>query len=425
MKPSEKLQQTLSRHLFIWALIVLSVAGLCSGESPDATADELSPAPGSFKIVNKNGVMSFPFDIYRGDIRFDAEINGHKVKLLLDDGFMWDQLLFWGGPDVDALGLVPDGDFSIGEENDENAIAATTASGITLGLPGVEFSDQVAVITPYSSGTSSMWEGSIGQVSATFFKHFVVDINFDTMKITLIEPGKFNYEGKGAAVQWKPMQIGGWSIPGTLHLEDGRKVPAEFMMDLGYNDQAQIATGAKHNISTPKTALPASLGFNIQREEMRGHFARVPRIEIGGFEVKDVLASFVSAEQSDGVFHEVMIGLGLLSRFNLIFDLSQRQLIVEPNDSFNTSFEHNMSGLSLRRGPQGNLVVVRVHHGSPAAKAGVEEEDRILKIDGKPAASYGFWELMPFFERDRAEVLMTISRGGKELEISFVLRRVI
>ena len=64
-----------------------------------------SQGPGEYRIVAEDGVVSFPFDIYRGDIRFAAEINGHPVKLLLDDGFMWDPILFWGGPEVDALGL--------------------------------------------------------------------------------------------------------------------------------------------------------------------------------------------------------------------------------------------------------------------------------------------------------------------------------
>ncbi len=405
-------------------MIAVVVAGLLAVESMTA-ADDQSPAPGSYKILAEDGVASFPFDVYRGDIRFDAEVNGHEVKLLLDDGFMWDPILFWGGPEVDALGLISDGEVSIGGAEDGKAIESTTASDITVRLPGVELTGQTAVITPYSSGTASMWEGSVGQLSASLLKNFVVDINFDTMRITLSDPEKFEHDGEGSAVAWKPMEVGAMSIPGTIHLADGRKVSTELMMDLGYNDQARIATGGEHGISTPEKSMPASLGFNIAREEIRGHYGRVPRIEIGGFEVEDVLTSFVLEEQGDEVFHEVMIGLGLLSRFNLTFDYSRQQLIVEPNDSFSDGFEHNMSGLSMRPDREGGRVVVGVQPGSPAAAAGIRPGDRVTEIDGKPAADYSVWELIPFFKREGETVEMQLVRDGKELEISFVLRRVI
>ncbi|MCP4899005.1 MAG: PDZ domain-containing protein [bacterium] len=381
--------------------------------------------PGSYRFLGDAGVTSFPFDIYRGDIRFDAEISGHQVKLLLDDGFMWDPVLFWGGPEVDELGLVTDGELSIGADDNENRIPATTASGITIRLPGIEFTDQTAVITPATSGTASMWAGSIGQVSGTFLKNLVVEINFDTMKITLIEPKEFEYRGQGKAVPWTPLGFGAWSIPGKLVLSDGRTVDLDLMMDLGYNDQAQIGTNREHLIKLPKKALPGSLGFNILQEEMLGHYARIPMIEIGGFTVKYILASFVSEEQSDELHHEVMIGLGLLSRFNLTFEFARKRLYVEPNGSFNDSFEHNMSGLSLRLQDPDSVRVLRVHPDSPAADAGIRAGDRIFKINGRDAVDYSYWDLAPLLQRRGETIEIVIVRESKELQVSIVLRRVI
>ncbi len=325
---------------FVLAVILAICPALPANPQTDGDTGPVgNRGPGSYRILGDQTAIRFPFDIYRGDIRFRAEVNGHPVHLLLDDGFMWDPLLFWGGPDVEALGLERDGQILVGDEDDETALASDTASGITLRLPGVEFLDQSAVITPQSSGNSSMWSGSVGQVSATFFKHFVVDINFDSMMITLIAPDQFRYRGQGSPVAWKPLEIGAWSIPGTIRTSDGRRVSLELMMDLGYNDQAQIATGGEHELEAPEDAVPGSLGFNIQREETRGHFGKVAGIEIGGYEVKEVVAGFVLEEQIDHTFHEVMIGLGLLSRFNLVFDASKNRLFVEPNGSFADPFD--------------------------------------------------------------------------------------
>ena len=325
-----------------WARVTVLVAvvlAVVAGVESESRTDETT-APGGYRLLDEDGVVNFPFDIYGGDIRFRAQINGHDVHLLLDDGFMWDPLLFWGGPDVDALGLEPDGRALIGDPDDESAIPSTIAVGISLRLPGVEFTDQTAIITPATSGTSEMWTGSVGQVSATLFKHFVVDINFDTMMITLIDPRVFEYRGKGVPVPWKPLPVGAWSIPGTLRMVGGRRVTMDLMMDLGFNAQMQVVTGDEHDFVAPEGARPADFGMNIQRQVMRGCAGRLPGVEIGGFEVADVPTEFVSKESGAQIFHEAMIGLGLLSRFNLVFDYSRQRLFVEPNGNFTKPFSN-------------------------------------------------------------------------------------
>jgi hypothetical protein len=394
---------------------------LCAGDENPSPGTP----PGSYRILAEDGVIEIPFDVYRGDIRFRGEINGHPVHLLLDDGFMWDPLLFWGGPEVDSLGLEYDGQATIGGSDEEGAIPSRTASGITMSFPGVEFADQTAVITPYSSGVSKMWEGSVGQVSATFFKHFVVDIDFDEMVITLIEPEQFEYRGGGAGIPWNPLGFGPWAIPAKLGLADGRSVSLDLMMDLGYNSQLEISTTGEHEIAIPEQALPAGLGRNIQGEETLGHIGRVRSVQIGGYEVKGVLAAFVSDEDSADMFSEVMIGLGLLSRFNLVFDHSGQRLFVEPNRSFADPFEHDMSGMVLETGEDGHRTVARVYKNSPASSADLREGDRIATINGRPAAEFSLWDLRPLMRREGETVTLVVERGSKKLQVEIKLRRVI
>jgi hypothetical protein len=410
------------KSFFLKMILLAAVTTPVAAGEKHPAAD---PPPGRCRILSEDGVIKIPFDVYRGDIRFRGEINGHPVHLLLDDGFMWDPLLFWGGPEVDSLGLEYDGQAMIGEPSQDNAIASRTASGITLRLPGVEFTDQTAVVTPGSSGVSRMWKGSVGQVSATFFKHFVVDINFDEMMMTLIEPEKFEYRGGGTGIPWKPLGFGPWAIPARLGLAGGRSVSLDLMMDLGYNDQLQISTTGEHEIAVPEKALPASLGFDIQGEETLGHIGRVPTVHIGGYEVKDVLAAFVSREHSAETFSEVMIGLGLLSRFNLVFDHSGQRLFIEPNRSLAEPFEHDMSGMVLEKGEGDHLIVDRVFEDSPARNAGIRQGDRITMINDRPAAEFDFWDRHALMRREGETVTLMVERGGEKLQFEIELRRVI
>ncbi|MEE8575665.1 MAG: PDZ domain-containing protein [candidate division Zixibacteria bacterium] len=413
--------------LMLWiVLTLLSNQSFAVDEERTNETQTEETLPGSYRIVASDGVVRFPFDIFGGDIRFDAEINGHPVKMLLDDGFHWDPLLFWGSPEVDALGFTYDGEIAIGGSSDEsNLIPSRTASGITLTLPGVEFYDQTAVITAYTSGNASMWTGSVGQVSCTFLKHFVVDINFDEMMITLIEPAKFKYSGKGSEIHWKPLGFGPWSIPATIALGDGRTVSLELLMDLGYNDQLQIASGGKHNISPPKQSIAGSLGFDIQRNETLGFFGRVSEVNIGGYSVDGVICSFAAEEHTESAFHEAMIGLGLLSRFNLVFDRTRERMFVEPNQSYKKPYEFNMSGFSLRRGRGDYLSVARVHPNSPASEAGLIVGDIITQINGRPASDYSRSERSSLFQQAGGTVTIVTTRDNQELKLSLTLRRLI
>lgn len=322
-------------------IMVISLLLFSSVEAKETDCrPETGQPAGTCVIMSEDGRAEIPFDIYRGDIRFSTEINGHKVYLLLDDGYLWDQLLFWGGPEVDSLGFEYDGEINVGGGSDDaNKLVSKTASGITVTFPGVEFSDQSAVITPYSSGNSTMWSGSVGQISAAFFKHCVVDINFDNKIITLIKPEKFEYTGKGVAIDWKPLEFGPRSIPATLTLADNRKIDVPLLMDLGYNDQLEINTAGINKIPLPEEVKPISLGMNIQRVERMGQVGCMPGVNIGGYELPDVVVGYYSDETKDANIPEVMIGLGLLSRFNLMFDFYNQKIYVEPNKTFSEPFK--------------------------------------------------------------------------------------
>lgn len=391
----------------------------------DNNLAKLGPPPGKCKILSKDGIVKFPFELFNGDIRFRGEINGREVYMLLDDGYMWDQLLFWGSSEVDSLGFEYDGEVGVGGgSNEGEQIQSKTASGITVSFPGVEFSEQIAVITPYSSGNSNMWYGSIGQISAGFFKHFVVDINFDDMMITLIEPGKFEYKDNGVAIPWEPLGFGPWSIPATLGLSDGRNISVKLFMDLGYNDQLQISTGGINKIPLPEKVIPEGLGLNIQNQETVGYNGRLPNINIGGYEIKNVVVGYIDKEPSDSTVPEAMIGLGLLSRFNLVFDFYRQRMFVKPNDTFDEPFKFSTTGFRMRN-RDGVFIIARVYDNSPASEAGLRVNDIVVKINGKATTDFDTAELRSIFQQENASMKLLIVRDGKEFEVSLTLRSLI
>jgi PDZ domain len=411
-----------------WTLLVIIMMFplLASGDAAKVTESELTPAPGEYRIFNEDVEISFPFEIFRGDIRYQCEVNGKPVYMLLDDGYMWDQLLFWGSPRVDSLGFEYDGTVGVvgGGETDDS-LFSKTASGITVTFPNVEFTNQSAVITPQSSGTSTMWWGSEGQLSATLLKHFVVDINFDKMMITLIKPDEYKFDGQGAEVPWKPMGFGPWCIPLTLELVDGREITLKVLMDLGYNDQLQLWTGMENKIPIPEKSIPANLGTNIQGISTMGFEGRLPRINIGGYEIINPLVAYVSEEDSKDAQYEAMIGLNLLSHFNLVFDYTRQRLIITPNSDFNRTYEYNMTGLSMYKNRDGFLEVSRVHDNSPASEAGFKSGDLIININGQPIEDYERDDIYSLLRQAGKKIKFDARRDGKDWNVEIVLRRIL
>ncbi|MCP4706827.1 MAG: PDZ domain-containing protein [candidate division Zixibacteria bacterium] len=405
----------------LFALILVN-AVLSADKQP-----ELGPPPGKYKMLTDNGRAEIPFTIYQGDIHFSAEINGHKVHMLLDDGYMWDQLLFWGSPKVDSFGFIYDGEVGVGGGSEsDDALMSKTASGITVTLPGgVEFSEQTAIITPYSSGNSVMWSGSVGQFSASFFKHFIVDINFDKMILTLIERDKFEYSGSGSEIPWKQSEFGIWIIPAKMNLADGREISLDFAMDLGYNTQLEVKTYGENTIPVPKQALPKTFGRNIIGETTSGFLGRMPQIEIGGYKINDAIVDYVDSKPGKQKTYECMVGLGLLSKFNLIFDFYGQRLIVEPNNSFAELYEYNMSGLVMSKEENNYYTVHKVHKNSPASETGLKEGDKISQINGKDASEYNRIELKTLFLQEGKTIKLRLLQNSAEKEVSIKLRRII
>ncbi len=413
---------------FITAMAILVNLLLLSSRALEAAAGyddpELGPPPGSYRILSDDGVISFPFEMFRGDIKFDGEMNGHPVRMLVDNGVMaWDQILFFGSPLDDSLGFKFDGEIEVGGSGQGDRKPSRTASSVTIRFPGVEFTNQTAIVMPYR-GVPNPWIVE-GQVCGTFFKHFAVEVNYDKMMMTLTPFEKFEYHGSGQEIPIKPLGGGVWGFPATLELTDGRVISMDVSMDLGYGDQIEISTTGEHQLFPPSNVIPGSLGFGIQGETL-GHYGRIKNIQIGKYKLGDVVVGFIDPEYTGSTFSEAMVGLGLLSRFNFIYDYPHRRMFIAPNHTFNEPFEYNMSGLWTGRLEGDYLAIRQVLPESPAAEAGITAKDKIAKINGRPARELRDpWELTPILTQEGRAVTLVLMRGEEEVEVSIKLRRLI
>jgi predicted metalloprotease with PDZ domain len=144
----------------------------------------------------------------------------------------------------------------------------------------------------------------------------------------------------------------------------------------------------------------------------RTSFGRLDAVEIGPFRFTDVPGV------SGGV---PLVGGEVLQRFTIIYDWPRQQMILEPHPYVTGSFaQASVSGLSLRQGPQGEILIEEVGKDTPAERAGLRKADMIIAVDGTSAGEFGFSRLWRLFKPGRAYRL-SIKRGGMKRELLLAL----
>jgi len=57
-----------------------------------AYPSELSPAPSYYQVEGLNEIVSIPFQFFGLNIMNEAVVNNKPVKILIDNGVIWDEL---------------------------------------------------------------------------------------------------------------------------------------------------------------------------------------------------------------------------------------------------------------------------------------------------------------------------------------------
>ena len=163
-----------------------------------------------------------------------------------------------------------------------------------------------------------------------FFRRFVVKIDYQQQVLTLYEPSTFQYTGNGDRI---PLQYSDnhiyarASIPGP----DSLAVPGYFMIDCGSMTGVILNTSfiKQHKLASPAKATELSLcGIGGGSKSMMGTLAE---LRLGKQNIKKPITLFSQA--SGGVLTRPdiagSIGNGILRKFNVIFDYSRREMILE------------------------------------------------------------------------------------------------
>jgi hypothetical protein len=353
-----------------------------------------------------------------------AIVNSKECYVLLDNGSLWDELLFFGSPKVDSLGLNVTGETYIGDSTIENPIIADIDTGVNIAFQNIVFKKQKAIITRYISGLPNLWEGADVQISAAFFKNFVVEINFDKHYIKLIHPGKFKYTGNGQELKMKEGPSDSRLVTAEITQLNGKVILIDLLVDLGGIHPLYLPIGKRDDITLPDNSIESTLGSGLQGP-VNGYVGRVKELKLGKYKIDNVLTAFTRVDKSADEYGNTMLGIKLLQQFNITFDYFNERMFLEPSNDFNKHISFNMTGLELLPDPDGNLSVVRVYPNSPAERAGIVQGDIITHINNIHIKDFKAGEIQKVLMQEDQIIIFTVKSHGQDKEISITLREII
>lgn len=376
----------------------------------------------SMKLSAQELVASAPFELF-GDHLF--------ISLSVDDSEPVDFIFDTGDGlaviDLDiAQNLNLKMDHKASKTSAQGSISGALIQHNKIEMDDVKIEDIELYTTDLDHLERSIGRNIDGIIGYDLLKNYVVNLDFDAMRINIYKPAGYAYTGAGQAVDFKLVNYIP-TIEASVTLNNGESFKDAFFVNTGAATTMDFNTpfAVKHNV-VDKTGEHYSYPVaGLEKEETMHYEGRVKEFTIGDYSFDDMPIGISQARH--GIQHNKkaagIIGSNVLRRFNLTFDYSRSKVYFEPNAQNEKPFSVNASGLGLQFGEgMEKLLVHQVFEGSPAKAAGIAIDAELVSIDGSPISSYTLPQVRELLKSSGKSVKLVYIQEGKEAEATLELK---
>ena len=420
-----------------------------------------------FQFVNKNrNHTRVYFKLINNLIIVPLNINGKELSFILDSGVS--KTILFNISQNDSIGLNNVEKVDLRGLGTGEPVEALLSKKNTLSLKNIRSKNETiyVIVKDYFDLSSKMGITIHGIIGYNLLRDFVVKINYRAKYLEFYNPNTFRYK-KCRKCETFPIQFYRKKpfIDVKVQLDTiGQKLTdVKLLIDSGGSDALWFFEHTKPNIVTPNRFFNDILGEGLSGA-IFGNRSRVPKIKLGKFEIKRPTASFLDSVSTQNArsFRERngSIGANILKRFIVWFDYPNNKITLKKNASFKTGFNYNMSGLDIvydgmqlikkediksfsdsynQSVSNANSIsyitsfsyqfkpvykIKNVVPDSPAAKAGIQKGDVIVKLNFKDAHEFKLSEInQKFQEKAGKKIKMVVSRAGEKLKFQFKLEK--
>ncbi|MFN8249872.1 MAG: aspartyl protease family protein [Ferruginibacter sp.] len=248
----------------------------------------------------------------------------------------------------------------------------------SLKLPGLTTDHLNFHVNDYSILTSVYGEKIDGIIGYSFFSRYIVNVDFDSLRIDVYKPGRFDYPRGGTILH--PMFT---SLPiQFMQVKDRKKFPFNFYLDTG----AGLCFLMSERFVADSAVLKKKRKPLITQAEGMGGMLKmrltvIKEVKLGPYHFRMVPTYLYDDENNltSYPFTGGLMGNDILRRFNIVFNYPQREIHLRPNSHFEDLFDYAYTGLGIYA-IDNKVVVVDVIEKSPAEKAGFQAGDELVSV---------------------------------------------
>ncbi|NIP43754.1 MAG: PDZ domain-containing protein [candidate division Zixibacteria bacterium] len=317
---------------------------------------------------------------------------------------------------------------SLGMEDAGN-LPAVGVGGIDVGnfvkvdslkIGNVTLYDFAAGALDFSFAEEMLVEPIQGILGYDLFSSLIVDIDYPANIITIYNPKAGIYPGRADTLQLEiesnhPVikAVVNDSIEGRFRFDTGSQnfldLNSPFVKKYKLLDQVEKELGT----------FPI-MGIGGESEST---LAILPSFTIGKYRLDDLITGFnlmesgiLAAEHIDG-----NVGGGLMKWFALGFDYPDKKLYLTKVAEDDTGDGIISTGMIIKSEGDG-FVVYRIIKGTPAAESGLQENDRLIAVNGTNVNGMNFDDVYDMLDGEEGDIVtIRYERDGQESQVELKL----
>lgn len=269
--------------------------------------------------------------------------------------------------------------------------AMNAANDLSLLVGSIRLNGITAVISDLSGISAIMGLRMDGIIGYDILKRYPRAIDMDRQQIVIYPEQRDLPQQKGSPLSFIffPQIPFLPEVRANFTASNGRTYTGDYLLDTGAGLTALLNT--PYIEAESLDALPGKR-MTVRTEGVTGlserTITRITSFAFSGFRFNNLPVQQARTHGGISAIAGIagLLGNELLYRFNLLFDYPGRAIYLTPNRQYRTPVEFPLCGFQLKTDGQ-HLWITHLVAESPEAAAGMQENEEVLRINGKPALS--------------------------------------
>ncbi|MEP6747694.1 MAG: aspartyl protease family protein [Bacteroidota bacterium] len=278
-----------------------------------------------------------------------------------------------------------------------------------LNLPGLTLKNLNFHVNDYSLLSGVYGEKIDGIIGYSFFKRYIVKMDFDSSVLEVYSPGRMEYPRGGSVIRPGINRL----LTQRAIVRDRKKTNYNFYFDTG----AGLCFLMSEAFATDSSVLlkrrkPVEMQVEGMGGKLAVKFTVVKFVQVGKYRFDNVPTYIFDDQSNVTAFpgNGGLMGIDLLRRFNLTINYPAGEIHLLPNSHFTDPFDYTYTGLGIYY-EEGTIYIEDVMPDSPGEKAGIKPGDVLIGVNTN--FSNNIMQYKTLLQSAKEKVMLSISRNGE------------